>query len=273
MRMQRATPRAHSAVCDACVMPGSSDDSVSVRMEHTRRSSLRLYARSAVCAPSYLQVLQPPLQSLHSLSQLVYGLSGVPGQVSHSVLAVLFPSGSLTPGLTLRRLVGCRLAARQLGVELLYGPLLADDGLLLLQDCLSELDDGVSQLVLDGAATLNPVPELTVAATGFCARGDGVTDEAATCGILTSHRAPADQVQQSKYGNQHSDEIHKSHGLKESQKIKNKPLNCLVKPTYFMNSTLSGLPKNSIHSRTMDKTQGHKTSIKSCLHQPHEQSF
>lgn len=88
--------------------------------------------RSAICAPPYLQVLQPPLQSLHGLSQLVYRLGGVPRQVSHRVLAVFFPSGSLTPGLTLRRLIGCCLAARQLGVELLYGPLLADNGLLLL---------------------------------------------------------------------------------------------------------------------------------------------
>lgn len=144
--------------------------------------------------PSYLQVLQPTLETLHGLPQLVYGLAGVPGQVPHGVLAVLLPPGALTPGLALRRLVGCSLAARQLGVELLDGPLLAHDGLLLLQDGLPELDDRVPQLVLHGAAALDAVPRRTVPAAGLCARGDGVTNEAATCSILAPHRASTDQV-------------------------------------------------------------------------------
>ncbi len=147
--------------------------------------------------PSYLQVLQPTLEALHGLAQLVNGLAGIPGQVSHGVLAVLLPSGALTPGLALRRLVGCRLAARQLGVELLDGPLLAHDGLLLLQDGLPELDDRVSQFVLHRAAALHTVPRGIVPAARLCARGDGVANEAATCSILASHRASTDQVKKS----------------------------------------------------------------------------
>lgn len=151
---------------------------------------------SSMFAP-YLQVLQPTLQTLHRLPELVYGLAGVPGQVPHGVLPVLLPSGALTPRLALRRLVRCRLAARQLGVELLDGPLLAHDGLLLLQDGLPQLDDRVPQLVLHGAAALHAVPRGTVPAARLCARGDGVTDEAATCSILAPHRASTDQEQKS----------------------------------------------------------------------------
>lgn len=160
---------------------------------------------AAMSVPSYLQVLQPTLETLHGLAQLVYGLAWVPGQVPHGVLAVLLPSGALTPGLALRRRVGCRLAARQLGVELLDGSLLAHDGLLLLQDGLPELDDRVTQLVLHGAAALDTVPRGNVPAARLRARGDGVTNEAATCGILGSHRVPAEQAQQSNYNSQHPD--------------------------------------------------------------------
>lgn len=157
--------------------------------------------RLRTLVPSYLQVLQPTLETLHGLAQLVYGLAGVSGQVPHGVLAVLLPSGALTPGLALRRrrLVGRRLAARQLGVELLDGALLAHDGLLLLQDGLPELDDRVPQLVLHRAAALDAGPRRTVPAARLRARGDGVADEAATCGILASRRASTDQVQESKH--------------------------------------------------------------------------
>lgn len=167
--------------------------------------------------PSYLQVLQPTLETLHSLAQLIYGLAGVPGKVPHGVLAVLLPSGALTPGPALRRLVGWRLAARQLGVELLYGPLLAHDGLLLLQDGLSELDDRVPQLIFHRAAALDTVPRRTVPAARLCARRNGVTNEAATCSILASHRASTDQVQKSNYWNQHPDSIHQVHVFKENK--------------------------------------------------------
>lgn len=149
--------------------------------------------------PSYLQVLQPTLQTLHGLAQLVYGLTWVPGQISHGVLAILLPSGALTPGLALRRLIGCRLAARQLGVELFDGSLLAYDGLFLLQDGLPELDDRVSQLVLHRAAALYTVPRRTVPAARLCAWRNGVTNKATTCNILALHGASTDQAQQSNY--------------------------------------------------------------------------
>lgn len=145
----------------------------------------------------YLQVLQATLQALHCFAQLVYSLAGVPGQVPHGVLAVLLAPGALTPGLALRHLVGRRLAARQLGVQLLDGSLLAHDRLLLLEDGFAKLDDGVAQLILHGAAALDAVPRGPVPAAGLRARRDGVADEAATCGVLTSHRAPAYQIQES----------------------------------------------------------------------------
>lgn len=145
----------------------------------------------------YLQVLQATLQALHCFAQLVYCLAGVSGQVAHSVLPVLLAPGALTPGLALRHFVGCRLAARQLGVELLDGSLLAHDRLLLLKDSFAELDDRVTQLILHRAAALNAVHRGSVPAAGLCARRDGVANEAATCGVLTSHRAPTDQVQKS----------------------------------------------------------------------------
>ena len=149
--------------------------------------------------PAYLQALQATLETLHGLAQLVYCLARVPGQIPHGVLAVLLSPGALTPGLALRRHVGCRLAARQLGVELLDGSLLAHDCLLLLQDGLPELDDRVPQLVLHGAAALDAVPRGNVPAAWLCARRNGVTNEAATCGILGSHRVSTDQAQQSSH--------------------------------------------------------------------------
>lgn len=144
--------------------------------------------------PSYLQALQSPLETLHGLAQLIYGLTGVPGKVPHCVLAVLLPPGALTPGLALRGLVGCRFAARQFGVELLYGSLLAHDRLLLLENGLSELNDSVPQLVLHRAADLDAVPRRTIPTARLRARGNGVTNEAATCGILGAHRASTDHI-------------------------------------------------------------------------------
>lgn len=155
--------------------------------------------KSCAAVPSYLQVLQPTLQTLHGLAELVYGLPGVPGQVPHSVLAVFLPPGALTPGFALRRHIGCCLAARQFGVELLDGPLLAHDGLLLLQDGLPELDDRVPQLVLHRAAALKTGPRRNIAAAGLCTRGDGVANEAATCSVLGSHRVSTQHEEQSNY--------------------------------------------------------------------------
>lgn len=174
-------------------------DDVGLEVEPNKCAFLARLRSSYMFVPSYLQVLQPTLETLHGFSQLIYSLDGVPGQVSHGVLTELLPSGALTPGLALRRLIGCRLAARQLGVQLFDGPLLAHDSLLLLQDGLSELDDRVPQLVLHGAGALDAVPCRTVPAARLCARGNGVTNEAATCSILTPHSASADQVQKSSY--------------------------------------------------------------------------
>lgn len=149
--------------------------------------------------PPYLQVLEPTFKTLHGLAQLIYSFTGVPGQVSHGVLAVLLPSGALTSGLALRRLVGCRLTARKLRVEFFDGSLLAHDGLLLLQDGLPKLDDRIPKLVLHWAAALDTVPRRTIPAAGLCARRNSVTYKAATCSILASHRASSDQIQQSNY--------------------------------------------------------------------------
>ncbi|TNN69285.1 hypothetical protein EYF80_020436 [Liparis tanakae] len=135
----------------------------------------------------------PTFESLHGLAQLVYGIAGIPGQVPHRVLDVFLPSGALTSGLARRRL-GCRLAAHQLGVELLDGALMAHDGLLLLQDGLPEVDDRVPQLVLHGAAALDTVSRGAKPAARLCARGNGVTHEAATCSILASHRASTEKL-------------------------------------------------------------------------------
>lgn len=172
-------------------------------MDEAQRDFLEHLRMSFTFVPSYLQVLQATFETLHGLAKLVYGLAGVPGKVPHGVFPVLLPSGALTPGLALRRLVGCSLAARQLGVELLYGPLLAHDSLLLLQDGLPELDDRVPQLILHGAAALDAVPRRIVPAARLCARGNGVANEAATCSILASHRASAHQVEKSDDCNQH----------------------------------------------------------------------
>lgn len=91
---------------------------------------------------SHLQILQPTLEPLHGLSQLVYSFRGVPGKVSHCVLTVVLPPGALAPG-PARRVLRGRLAAGQFGVQLLYSALLTHDSLLLLEDGLSELKDGV----------------------------------------------------------------------------------------------------------------------------------
>jgi len=168
---------------------------------------------SCIFVPSYLQILQPTFESLHGLAQLVYGIAGIPGQVPHGVLDVFLPPGALTSGLARRRL-GCCLASHQLRVELLDGALMAHDGLLLLQDGLPEVDDRVPQLVLHGAAALDTVSRGTKPAARLCARGNGVTHEAATCSILASHRASTEKVQKSNYQNQHPDWIRKFHLLK-----------------------------------------------------------
>lgn len=152
-----------------------------------------IFIMRTMCATlPYLQALQPPLEALHGLAQLVYGLAGVPRQVAHRVLAILLASGTLTPRFTLR-LVRSSFAARQLGVKLLDSALLAHDGLLLLKDSFPELDDCVPKLILHGAAR-DSVASRTVSAARLRARGNGVTHKAATCGVLCPHHAPAHQV-------------------------------------------------------------------------------